>query len=51
MFLGDPHQRLGVLGETGAPITGTGVQEFAADAVVEPHAASHGMDIGAHRLA
>ena len=39
------------LGKHEPPKPGTGVQKFAADAVVEPHAARHLLHVGADRFA
>ncbi len=50
MFLGHADQSQGILGETGAAVTGAGVQEFPAYTPIQPHAFGDGVHIGTYLL-
>ena len=51
VLLAGAQERQRVLGEAGAAIAGPGMQELAADAAVEAHAARHLLHVGADPLA
>jgi hypothetical protein len=48
MILRDLHQRAGILRKGRAAEAGPGMQEFRADAIVQPNAARDFLHVGAH---